>query len=104
MANIFWAYDQSEGSFSPLPASPWLLPVIGVYAFAGLVQAIKDKQPQPELEPLPKIDPVLYENNKKRYYYLLQRQVDGKMTEEERFEMYRLVHPPWVENGKVWAY
>jgi hypothetical protein len=104
MANIFWAYDQSEGSFSALPASPWLLPVIGIYAFAGLVQAIKDNQPQPDLEPLPHIDPVLYKKNKERYYYLLQQQVNDKITEEERLEMYRIIHPPWAKNGQVWAY
>lgn len=104
MANIFWAYDESEGSFSPLPASPWLLPAIGLFALAALFKAIKDSGPAPETGPPPVYDPIIYENNKKRYYYLIQRKVDCGLSDDDQSELDRLIRPPWVTNGQVWTY
>jgi len=104
MANIFWSYDESEGSFSPLPASPWLLPAIGLFALAALFQAIKSSQPPEELGPMPPYDPILYEKNKTRYYYLIQRKADYGLSEDEQSELNRLIRPPWASKGQIWTY
>jgi hypothetical protein len=103
MTNILWAYDESSGSFSALPASPWLLPAIGLLAFAALCKKIKP----PSAVVVDTGRPIDYQTmacNSSRYYQLLERQSIGDLSESEQVEMINLAHPPWARPGETWTY
>jgi len=107
MANIWWAYDESEGSFSALPASPLLLPALGFFFLLAVFDEIAEKgrskqitKPAAEL----KVDRTLFDSNKQRYRELLNVIKVRPLNEDEESEMYRLSHPPWAEPGEVWTY
>ena len=107
MANIWWAYDEDNGSFSALPASPLLLPALGLF----FLMAVFDKMSNGEnagkvtgsanrvLEYGP-----LFEQNKARFNQLLAIMRRRELNEDETAELYKIQHPPWAEPGEVWTY
>lgn len=107
MANIWWAYDESNSSFSALPASPLLLPALGLFfllaVFDRLTEADKSKEVTKLARDL-KIDRTLFDSNKKRYYELLEVIKVRPLNDDEESEVYRLCHPPWSESGETWTY
>jgi hypothetical protein len=107
MANIWWAYDENNSSFSALPASPLLLPAIGLFfllaVFDRMAERDRGKQiikPASEL----KVDRTLFSSNKQRYCEMLEILKVRPFTEDEESEMYRLEHPPWSDPGESWTY
>jgi len=107
MANIWWAYDEDNGSFSALPASPLLLPAIGLF----FLLAVFDKMSSGEnagkvtgsanrvLEYGP-----LFEQNKARFNQLLTIMRRRELNEDEKSELHRIQHPPWAGPGELWTY
>lgn len=107
MANIWWAYDEDNGSFSALPASPLLLPAIGAFFLLAVFDKMaEDNRSKKILKPACEmnIDRTLYDSNKKRYHELLAVIRKRPLNEDEESEMYRLAHPPWSDPGEVWTY
>lgn len=107
MANIWWSYDESKGSFSALPASPLLLPALGIFLLLAFFDKMaEDGRSKKILKPACEmnIDRTLYDSNKKRYHEMLEILKKRQFNEDEDSEMYRLAHPPWSEPGEVWTY
>ncbi|MGA1073398.1 MAG: hypothetical protein ACO3S3_12115 [Pseudohongiellaceae bacterium] len=104
MANIWWAYDENNGSFSALPASPVLLPAIGLFL---LLAAFDKMNSGPKV--IGKTDaltkyPELFEANKTRFHELLVIMKRRPLTSDETAELYKIQHPPWADPGEVWTY
>ena len=107
MANIWWAYDESNGSFSALPASPLLLPAIGIFFLLAVFERMAENDRSKEiLKPARevKVNMSLHESNRQRYYQLLEIIKVRPLNEDEDSEMYQLQHPPWSDPGEVWTY
>lgn len=107
MANIFWSYDESKGSFSALPASPLLLPVLGIFLLLALFdKTAEDGRSKKILKPAHEmnIDRALHQEYKERYYKMLEIMRKRPLNEDEQSEMYQLVHPPWADGYEVWTY
>ena len=104
MANLWWAYDENNGNFSALPASPVLLPAIGLF----FLLAVFDKMNSgPKV--IGKTDAIskhgeLFEANKTRFYELIAIMRRRPLTDDERTELYKIQHPPWADPGEVWTY
>lgn len=105
MSEIKWAYDSETGGFSALPASPWLLPALGLLCLAPIAQRIVEegqKDPKPAGKDF---DPVLYLEYKLTYRSLVQKQFSCQgLTTEEEMQMISIMNPPWAEPGEVWTY
>ena len=107
MANIWWAYDESEGSFSALPAAPLLLPALGFF----FLLAVFDKMGGGEnsgkatgsTDRVLKYGP-LFEQNKAQFNQLLAIMRRRELNEDETAELYKIQHPPWAYPGEVWTY
>ena len=107
MANIWWAYDENNSSLSALPASPLLLPAIGLFFLLAVFDNIAEKDRGREITKLArdlKVDRTLFDSNKRRYYEMLEILKIRPFTEDEESEMYRLEHPPWSDPGESWTY
>lgn len=105
MSEIKWAYDSETGSFSALPASPWLLPALGLLCLAPIAQKIAEEA-QKDVQPTGNsFDPVLYLEYKQTYHDLVRKQfsADG-LTMQEEMQMISVMNPPWAEPGEVWTY
>lgn len=107
MANIWWAYDEDNGSFSALPASPLLLPALGLF----FLMAVFDKMGNGENagKVTGNTDRVLeygplFEENKARFKELIAIIRQRELNEDETAELYKIQHPPWAEPGEVWTY
>lgn len=105
MSEIKWAYDSQTGGFSALPASPWLLPALGLLCLAPIAQKLVEeglKDPQPAGNDF---DPALYLEYKQTYHDLVQKQFspDG-LTMQEELQMLSIMNPPWAEPGERWTY
>lgn len=107
MANIWWAYDEEKSSFSALPASPLLLPALGIFfLFAIFDKMAEDSRSKKILKPAHEmnIDRALHQEYKEKYYKMLEIMRKRPLTEDENSEMYQLVHPPWADGYEVWTY
>jgi hypothetical protein len=107
MLNIWWAYDESSGSFSALPASPLLLPCIGLFfLFAVLDKSQNGSKAGRILESADraKADMTAFEINRTRYKRLLAILAERPLTEQEDSELYQLEHPKWGKPGEDWTY
>ena len=51
-----------------------------------------------------KIDMVLHQEYKERYYKLLEIMRKRPLNEDENSLMYQLAHPPWGDGYEVWTY
>lgn len=102
--NIFYAYDSATGSFSPLPASPWLLPAMGVFALLAAYKKCELSRPVIVGEP-PEIDPKVLNSYRARYNKLIDKKHWGDgLSFEESIELNNLQRPPWAKPGEVWTY
>lgn len=105
MSEIKWAYDAQTGSFSALPASPWLLPALGLLFLAPLIERIATKiERRPR--PLPaNFDPVLHEKNRQIYHKIMHKKKLGiQLSVEESLTLISIRYPPWAEPGETWSY
>lgn len=105
MSEIKWAYDSQTGSFSALPASPWLLPTLGLLCLAPLVAKIVEEAEKAP-EPLPAdFDPALFAEYRATYRDLMGKKTAGlQLTSEESLRLQIIEHPPWAKPGETWSY
>lgn len=103
MAEIKWAYDATEGSFSPLPASPFLLPALGLICLFPIIEKMMDearKNPRPC-----NIDKEKYKRYKERFHYLIQKESKHNgLDDNETLELHSLMNPPWADPNELWTY
>jgi hypothetical protein len=106
MSQILWGYDDTNKSFSPFPASPFLLPVMGILAFAGLCAQIAKHLPEEiETTPAPEINTTLLEFYRQRYKELTSKKTCGiELNQQERLELLAIKNPPWAKPGETWTY
>jgi hypothetical protein len=107
MANIWWAYDEDNGSFSALPASPLLLPALGLFFLLAAFDKMRSKDNGGKMTG--RADKVLnygplFEQNKARFNELLAIMRRRQLNEDESAELYQIQHPPWAEPGEIWTY
>ena len=107
MANIWWAYDEDNGSFSALPASPLLLPAIGLFFLLAMFDKMSNGENAGKVtgsaSRVLEYGP-LFEQNKARFNQLLAIMRRRELSEDERSELHRIQHPPWAEPGELWTY
>jgi hypothetical protein len=105
MSNIWWAYDEENGSFSALPASPMLLPALGLFFLAAVFsRAQKSSGPTKLACEMQNVDHGLIHRNAARFHELLAIMKTRNLNDSEESELYRIQHPPWAEPGEVWTY
>lgn len=102
MANLIYSYDDSSGSFSPLPASPFLLPAIFLWAFFKFATNAKEIKKITNSSPIEM--PEKFYAYKKRYHEMIEIQGRRDFTDKEHSEFHSLIYPPWGEPGEVWTY
>lgn len=103
--NLLWAFDESEGSFSPLPASPLLIPGLIILAlirvFGGSGARVV---PAEELLPPHILQSAEYQRDCARYRFLHNRlMATGRLEDLEWIERAELQHPRW-RAGRRWFY
>jgi hypothetical protein len=104
MSVFWWAIDESDGRISPLPASPLLLPAVGVFAFIALCASIARANAKPEPLKTP-IDPAEYQRNSAIYHELMMKKRNGiELTIQEVVSLEKAQHPSWAEPGERWFY
>lgn len=105
MSQIKWAYDESTGSFSALPASPWLLPVLGLMCLAPLIEYIWEKADNAP-KPLPAdFDYKLHAKYKDIYLELKHKEKQqGYLDSWDRNRLVEVQNPPWALPGEIWTY
>jgi hypothetical protein len=96
MSEIKWAYDSKTGSFSALPASPFLLLAIGAIVLLPLLEEAYYKN---KFKPVPhasNFDPILHEQYRRRWKQLNDKKAAGaQLTWEEIAEISQMQNPPW---------
>ena len=107
MANIWWAYDESNGSFSALPASPLLLPALGLFFLLAVFDSMSNGESAGRItgdtDRVLEYGP-LFEQNKVRFEELLAIMRQRPLDDNETAELYKIQHPPWATTGEVWTY
>ena len=107
MANIWWAYDESNGSFSALPASPLLLPALGFFFLLAVFDKMGGGENSGKItgsaDRVTESGP-LFEQNKTRFKELLAIMRRRQLNDDEEAELHKIQHPPWAEPGEVWTY
>jgi hypothetical protein len=105
MSEIKWSYDAQTGSFSALPASPWLLPALGLICLAPIAEKMLEeaaKKPEPISDAF---DPVAYQKNKQLYHELIHKQASSVgLTQHEEMQLLNVMRPPWATGGELWTY
>lgn len=104
MANIWWAYDESNGNFSALPASPLLLPAIGLFFLLAVFDKMSGDSKKIGTTNAITHHGELFEANRVRFNELIAIIKRRQLTEDETAELDRIQHPPWAEPGEVWTY
>jgi len=101
---LWWAFDEENGSFAPLPAGPLLIPAIFVYAILSLFgpKGVQRNRPERFL-PQRVIDSAQYRRDTARYRYLVDKKFRFGLTDWEEIEMDRLSRPSW-NNHQPWPY
>lgn len=104
MSEIKWAYDESTGSFSALPASNFLLAAIGFICLLPLIeQGYWHHITRPK--PCPNIDKELWAHYAERYKHLFHKMSnDIELTLPEKLEWAKITRPPWAKPGENWTY
>lgn len=108
--SLWWAYDPEGGSFVTLPAGPFLIPAIGIFAFVAIANALKGNNNDPaKVVGHSTINSGRYKADKVRHDYLLNKKIEAAINDEpglsdsEAAELYRLQHPSYT-NGQKWSY
>jgi hypothetical protein len=104
MANIWWAYDESNGSFSALPASPLLLPAIGLFFLLAVFDSMSKGDKVTGTTNAISEHGELFEANRIRFNEIIAIIKRRQLTEQEEAELYQIQHPPWAAPGEVWTY
>lgn len=106
MSQLFWGYDGETKSFTPFPSGPFLLPALGILAFASLCARIAtsievESQPAESVE----VDQSLFDYYRQRYKELNGKKIRGQyMSEAEVLELHQVQNPPWAQPGEIWIY
>jgi hypothetical protein len=104
MSEIKWAYNEQTGSFSALPASAFLLPVLVFIGLLPFIEKLYNKQKfRPQPLPLD-FDKDLHQKFSIRYKELKSKQLEAGLTINEQLELQRLTKPPWSKPGEYWHY
>ena len=76
--NLWWAYDSETGSFSALPASPFLVPALIIMSIIALFKGA-NRQPVTTIEELagPLRDTAEWQQKYKRYHELIKKRVES---------------------------
>lgn len=105
MSEIKWAYDETTGSFSALPASPFLLLALISLPFLWLIgKGINKYKFRPQPLP-PNFDPKLYEQ-----YRLIYKRLKAKRDSGQKFDYVdgiqwsQVRYPPWRTDSDPWVY
>jgi hypothetical protein len=85
MSNLWYGFDNSNQTFTPLPASPWLIPATLIYFIVGAVFFAVKKQPKDIRLPMA----ILYSNSYK-WKELKAIAAERELTPIERQELARL--------------
>lgn len=103
MANIFWSYNSEQGNFSPLPASPLLLPAIGVLGALAVFNACQSREYI--LDESPQIESDELTRNTEVYNRLRNKGMEN-FTDSDWIEWNRISYPSWHNNrnGPPWGY
>jgi hypothetical protein len=106
MANVWWAYDESTGNVSSLPASPLLIPCAGLFFLLALFDKLKNGPLGGDYagKIAPEFDVELFQQYSQRYKQLMSILSVRELTESESDELKELKSPPWAEGGEVWTY
>lgn len=107
---IKYAYEVSNGSISPLPASPLLLPVLALLGVAAPLLKAKYDYEDTHAPSRP-IDKQLYESFRKEYLMLVAKRTALEQCKPARdlmpSELTRLIelkNPPWKMEFETWTY
>lgn len=101
---LWWAIDEENGSFKPLPAGPLLIPAIVVYVVLRLFAPRGAQRNRPErFLSQSVLDSPRYRQDTARYRYLVDKMVNVGLTGAEQIEMDRLYRPAW-NNHRPWSY
>lgn len=106
MSEIKWAYDERTGSFSALPASPFLLVALSIIAFLPFIEKAYYRHKHGPKEPDATFDNTLHEQYRKRWKELQAKKAAGQtLSWQESAEIMQMMHPPWSkpEDG-IWVY
>lgn len=105
MSQIKWAYDENSGSFSALPASPFLLLALGAVALLPLLEEAYNKQKfKPQPLP-PDFDWNLYNEYKQKYHELKAKKISGQeFNYADTISWQRVIYPPWHNEPGRWSY
>lgn len=96
MSNLLYGYDSSNQTFTPLPASPWLIPATIIYCIVSAIQSARLQKPQDIKLPMA----ILYSNSIK-WKALKAKQKSGDLSPVELQELRRLEFAhggPWPLN------
>jgi hypothetical protein len=105
MSEIKWAYDSNTGSFSALPASPFLLVALGALALLPLLEKAYMIQKNKPVPMPADFDWKLHSEYKERYKYLQAKKESGQQLDfAEMIELNNIKHPPWAKGGELWTY
>jgi hypothetical protein len=101
---LWWAVDQENGSFTPLPAGPLLLPAILIYGILRLFnrKGFKSRPPESKL-PQRVLQSTRYKQDCARYRYLADKMFRVGLDQWEELEFNQLQCPSW-NNGRPWSY
>lgn len=107
MAQLWWAYDEENVSFTPLPASPWLFPALFVLGFRKLFrrQTLPTENKPVFCRYANNIDPVEYRANRAIYLRLKESwRKNGGWTDQEYFLNRKITQPSWALPHESWSY
>jgi hypothetical protein len=86
--NLWWAYDSENGSFSALPAGPFLLPALIIVGIVSLFQGLNSRELSPREMFGSIVDTPTWKQRHARYIELVHRRVNNgelELAEHEEF-------------------
>lgn len=104
MGEIKWAYDERTGSFSALPASPFLLVALCFLPILALLNKGYEKYNRRPRPLPPNFDKEMYDRYAIRYKELKAKQATSELTLDEKLELQNIIKPPWSGPGEYWQY
>jgi hypothetical protein len=86
---VMYAWNE-DGSFSPLPASPLLLPAIGLYALLAICKLFN---PDDKPAPVHLLDDFTTDVHAMRYHQLMQIESQRELEVSELIELQEIRYP-----------